>query len=109
MIALQVYADDLVNDIEQLFGKADMPIKPVLNDTQDNQQTFGQLDLDTKDNRMKPKDGTLDRSRSRTHLVATVGHDGWAKVRMAQAEVIAKAKVIGGATFCLRLLHLSLT
>ena len=68
-IDLIVYADDLVSDIEQMFEKQNMPLKPVLQDTKDDRSTFTQLRLDTTDSRIrrknKDKEMTMQRARSR--------------------------------------------
>lgn len=79
-------ADDLVNDVEMLFEKANAPITPVLHDTEDNKHFFGQLDLDTvdhrgddhTDDRSTSRRQRVSRSTSRTHLVAS---SGWSKAR----------------------------
>ena len=81
-IDLIMSADDLINDVEMLFEKANAPIDPVLHDTKGNKQLFGQLDLDTVDHRRDDRDNSKQRvgSRtSRTHLVAT--RSGWSRVQ----------------------------
>jgi len=84
----------LVSDIEQMFEKQNMPLKPVLRDTLDDRSTFTQLRLDTTDSRIrrknKDKEMTMQRARSRTHLVAASGAH-WEHVQPSLAAVSAFA------------------
>ena len=77
-----------------MFEKQNMPLKPVLRDTLDDRSTFTQLRLDTTDSRIrrknKDKEMTMQRARSRTHLVAASGAH-WEHVQPSLAAVSAFA------------------
>lgn len=94
-IDLIVSADDLVNDVEMLFEKANAPITPVLHDTEANKHFFGQLNLDTVDRRGdEPSSASTRHARSvsRTHLVAGGAKgSGWSSAREHLPTISAKA------------------
>lgn len=89
-IDLVTWGDDLINDVESMFEKANAPIHPVLHDTKDNKHFFKQLNLNLETEHYQAYSGgrTHAYRSSRTHLV--VG-GGWDFVRSKRDLIAAKA------------------
>lgn len=87
-------AQDLVNDVEMLFEKANAPITPVLHDTTNYRHFFGQLQLDTADRRGHHSNDVkavrVSRSPTRTSLANLMSRE-WEKVHEHIPTIVAKA------------------